>query len=151
MFIQQVASNLVERYGLPAVFVAVTHNGTNFSTGMRDVTRVEYVIPKAIRLTKSQSQNLISQIAGNFKTTGDFTEYSVRLLLKGSSLPVEPKPSVDYIILDNKKYNIVKIERIDIQQCVILKLMATDEYPGRVFTVAVKQRLKMNGDPDHEF
>jgi hypothetical protein len=150
MFIQQVASNLVERYGLPAVFVAVVHNGTSFTTGLRSTTRTEYMIPKAIRLTKNQNQNLISQIAGNFKTTGDYTEYSLRLLLKGNALPVEPKPSVDYVILDNKKYNIVKIERIDVQECVMLKLLATDEYPGRVFTVTVKQRLKMNGDPEHE-
>lgn len=150
MFVRSVAVRLVNRFGLPAVFVKVESAGEiNFDTGYRSGgIKTEYNVPKAIRLTKKTSRDILSQIAGNFKTSGDFERYDLRLLT--FSVPFAITPSVDYVILDNKKYNIKSVETIDTAQCYILTLLATNEYPGRTYVLNVSHKLKLTQGAIHE-
>lgn len=116
-FVKNTLYDLKKQYGRPiALYKTTTTN--DLQTGKRTVTRIKYPIRKGILLPESYITTKIyslSYIAANKNFTyGALFNRKVKIILIDQSdirgIRIEPE---DYIVLDNRRYDIKNIEDLE--------------------------------------
>lgn len=139
-FVKRALYSLKRQFGSPVDYIRVTGTGTlNLETGVRSGRQLnKTVIKRCIVLSSALKTRFVQDLAyisgnRNFTEGGFFDRIDKIFIVDAKDLPFMIDKTGDYIIHNNKRYNIVDVtETEDVSGYVIVTRHAVGEQPNRV-------------------
>lgn len=129
-FMRRVLYKLRQDFGRPVTLVQVGDITVNYKTGAQEQTKITYVLPKVVRLQRQTSSFArIGMALGIFNRGGETDKTFTDFIIDAAILPdgVVPDLRGNYLIVESKRYNILKVVELDSQ---LGYLVTTEAYEG---------------------
>lgn len=119
-FIRRTLYTLKKEYGFPLALYRRTVSDTDLATGKKTVVKVKYPVKRAILCStpsvQRQFEYHLSYVAANrnFAYGALFDTQNISFLIDAQDLPRGFVPTIDdFVIYNQKRYNVVKMELLD--------------------------------------
>jgi len=115
-YIKRVLYKLRQDFGKPATLIQIGDITVDYKTGLQTSSNVSYELTRIVRLPRNTTSFArIGMALGIFNRGGESDRTTADYIIDAAILPQDVIPDIrqNYLIIEGKRYNIIKVAELD--------------------------------------